>query len=297
MTESRAPAAQAQLLKRVKNPCSLQCPTRVQHGHAPLTARSPVCRADHAARRGAEARQALPTAVRARGRTRARARPAVSPAERHGRPACASGDPRRGAGQRRNDLGHRRPPPAAAAEPLARAVPDLRQRRHRRPDPHLLPRQARLPREAPAGGRAAHRLGHHRALRRHAADGASRSRGERSRTRKAAAGRAGLSADRRADDQRGAQGGGRGADQGPAPAGMAGRRRGSSATAFRPSPRRCTRCTVPPIRPTSCPRARPGRGSPTTNSSPASSRSRWFASTSARCPAAAAPAKASCARG
>ena len=32
---------------------------------------------------------------------------------------------------------------------------------------------------------------------------------------------------------------------------------------------------VPTIRPTSCPRARPGRGSPMTNSSPASSRSRW----------------------
>ena len=61
-----------------------------------------------------------------------------------------------------------------------------------------LPRQARLSRKALAGRRAPLRLRHHRALRRHAADGASRPRGERGRARQAADGRAGLSAHRRA---------------------------------------------------------------------------------------------------
>ena len=61
-----------------------------------------------------------------------------------------------------------------------------------------LQRAPGLSREAPAGRRDALRLRHRRVLRRHAADGASRPRGRRGGLRQAAAGRAGLSADRRA---------------------------------------------------------------------------------------------------
>ena len=56
------------------------------------------------------------------------------------------------------------------------------------------------------------------------------------------------------------------------------------ASAFRPSPTRCTRCIIRPSPPTSCRRARPGRGLPMTNCSRASSRSRWFARISANLP-------------
>ena len=72
-------------------------------------------------------------------------------------------------------------------------------------------------------------------------------------------------------------------------------RPGSNARAFPPSPRPCRACITRPSPPTSCRRAKPGRGSPMTSCWPASSRSRSCARTSASCPAAAAPAKASCA--
>ena len=85
-----------------------------------------------------------------------------------------------------------------AAAPAARALPDLCQRRDRRPHPHLLQRAPRLSRKAASGRRGPLRVRHHRPLRRHVADGASRPRGRRGRPRPAAAGRAGLSADRRA---------------------------------------------------------------------------------------------------
>ena len=98
---------------------------------------------------------------------------------------------------------HRPSPP----QPAARALSNLRQRRDRRPDPHLLQRAPRLSRKAAAGRRAALRVRHHRALRPHAADGASRPRGRRGGPRTVAAGRAGLSADRGAEPQPGAQGG------------------------------------------------------------------------------------------
>ncbi len=96
---------------------------------------------------------------------------------------------------------------AAAAASLARALSDLCQRRHRRHHPDVLQRAPGLSRKAAAGRRASLRLRHRRALRRHAADGASRPRGVGGRPRQAAADRAGLSADRGAEPQSGAQGG------------------------------------------------------------------------------------------
>ena len=73
-------------------------------------------------------------------------------------------------------------------------------------------------------------------------------------------------------------------------------RPGSRANAFQLSPRRCAICTGRPSRTTFCPRVWPGRGSPTTNCSPASSRSLWCARICAGRPAAAPPARAACAR-
>ena len=49
-------------------------------------------------------------------------RSAVPPADRHHRPARAAEAPRRGAGLGRDRRGHRRQPPAAAAEPAAPAL-------------------------------------------------------------------------------------------------------------------------------------------------------------------------------
>ena len=161
---------------------------------------SPVRGAHEPAGRRAEARQALPPAARPR-RDGARGRSAVPPADRRDRPPRPAEAARGGARYRGDGRGHRRPPPAAAAAPPARALSDLYQRRDRRPDPDLFQRAQGLPGEAPAGRRAALRLGHGRALRRHAADGASRPRGRRGRPRQAAAGRAGLSADRGPDPQ------------------------------------------------------------------------------------------------
>ena len=80
-------------------------------------------------------------------------------------------------------------------------------------------------------------------------------------------------------------------------AGMAGRSLGVARAACRLSPMRCARCIARPSRPTSRRRASPGRGSPMTNCWPASSRSRLVRAHHApRSRAAAAPAKAICAR-
>ena len=76
---------------------------------------------------------------------------------------------------------HRPPPPN---RPRA-ALSHLCQRRHRQPRHHLFQRPQGLHRSAAAGGPAPHRVGHHGALRRHAADGASRFRGRRGRRSRA----------------------------------------------------------------------------------------------------------------
>ena len=201
------------------------------------------------------------------------------------------------AGQLVHRRGHRRRAPAAAAPPAARALPHRHQRRHRADaDADLFQRARGLSAQALARGRDALRLRHRRTLRQYAADGASRPRGRRAGLRQFAAGRAGLSADRRARARQCAARDGRGAR--PAcPICRNGRTRpGSRASVFPPSPRRCAICTGRPSRTTSRRKVRPGRGSPTTNCSPASSRSLWSARTCAGRPAAARPAKAACAR-
>ena len=170
---------------------------------------------------------------------RARHRPPVPSAHRRDRPPGAAETARRRARHRRHGRGHRRPAPAAAAAPAARALSGLCQRRDRRPHPDVLQRAQGLPRKAAAGRRAPLRVRHDRALRRHAADGASRPRGRRGRSRQAAAGRAGLSADRRAQPQPGAQGGRCRACARCRPCRNGRTRAGSRASAFRLSPTRC----------------------------------------------------------
>ena len=113
----------------------------------------------------------------------------------------------------------------------------------------------------------------------------------------AAAGRAGLSADRRAwtpSQLRKAIDGA--LERLPAlpewqDASLAGARADS-----RLSPRRCAHCIVRPSRPMWSPKRRPGRASPMTNCSPANWRSRWCARICAGRPAARMPATADCAR-
>ena len=119
---------------------------------------------------------------------------------------------------------------------------------------------------------------------------------DETRLRQPAAGRAGLSADRRA--WRSAMCGARWTARWRAcPICRNGRTRpGSRASAFPLLPPRCAICTGRPSRTTSRRRVWPGRGSPMTNCSPASSRSLWCARICAGRPAAARPAKAACAR-
>ena len=183
-----------------------------------------------------------------------------------------------------------------AAPSLTRALSSRDQRRHRHADADLFQRAQGLPGKALARRRSALRLRHRRILRRHAADGASRPGGGRARLRQSAAGRAGLPAHRGPGARQCAARDGQrlGARcphcrNGRTPPGL-------RASAFPPSPTRYAICIGRPSRMTSRPRAWPGRGSPMTNCSPASSRSPCCAPTCAGRLVAAQPAKAACVR-
>ena len=76
--------------------------------------------------------------------------------DRRNQPKLSRGQARHGRHRRR----HHRPPPAAAAEPAARALQYRCERRHQHADHHLFQRAQGLSAKAPAGGRAALRLGH-----------------------------------------------------------------------------------------------------------------------------------------
>ena len=91
----------------------------------------------------------------------------------------------------------------------------------------------------------------------------------------AAAGRAGLSADRGARPQPGAPGARGGAAARTGSCRMAGAESGSRASASRASPARCAPCTSPPSRPKRRLKASHGHVSRMTSSSPARSRWRW----------------------
>ena len=163
---------------------------------APAGAQSAVCFALSAARHRAEAGKAVRPADRTRRRAAAPHRSAVSHADgirRPAQPAEALRRPARHPGHRR---GHCRPPPAAAAEPAALAVPHLCERRDERSHHHLLQCAPGLSAQAlPRRGEALC-VGHRRVLRRPPADGAPRSRGGRGGFRQPAADRSRLSAHR-----------------------------------------------------------------------------------------------------
>ncbi len=163
--------------------------------YAPPRSQPPVRHADQPARHRAEAGQALCPAARTRGA--ARHRPAVASAGRRHRPAGAAEAERGAARSGRHGRGHGRGTPRPAAEPVAGALPRAGQRRHRHADADVLSRPQGFHREAAADRRDPLRLRHCRVLRRHVADGASRPRGRREGLCRSAAGRAGLSADRR----------------------------------------------------------------------------------------------------
>src|SRR5215472_5901087 len=120
-------------------------------------------------------------------------------------PARAAEAARRGARYRRHRRGHRGSPPVTAAAPATRALSGLHQRRDRRSHADLFQCAQGLLAETAAGRRAALRIGHGRTLRPYAADGAPRPRRRGGGSREAAAGRTGLSADRGAEPQPGAQ--------------------------------------------------------------------------------------------
>ena len=101
-------------------------------------------------------------------------------------------------GHGRHRRGHGRPPSAAAAEPAARALSDRRERRHRRRSTSPISTRARIIwRSSCRSASSATSRAPPRSTTA-SADGASRPRGRRGGLRQAAAGRAGLSADRRA---------------------------------------------------------------------------------------------------
>src|SRR5215472_2220271 len=180
---------------------------RRKAGDAPNAAepaQSAVRRGHDADRRRATPGEALPSAVRPRT-AGARHRSPVPPAHRRDRPAGAAEAARRGARYRRHRRGHRGSPPATAAAPATRALSGLHQRRDRRSHADLFQCAQGLLAETAAGRRAALRIGHGRTLRPYAADGASRPRRRGGGSREAAAGRTGLSADRGAEPQPGAQ--------------------------------------------------------------------------------------------
>ena len=276
------------------------CPARAsQHAaHAPGPAQPPVCLAHQPARHRAAAGEALRPAARARGA--ARHRPVVPPALRRHRPPRAA-QAQRGAGRPTGDgRGHGRGTSPRPTPPRARALPHRHQRRHRpHADADFFQRPPGLSGKAAAARRDALRLRHRPVLRRHAADGASRPGGGRGRLCRPAAGRAELSAHRGARARQCAARDGRRARRAgahPGAAGMAGRGLGVARALCRLLPMLWPICTGRTSRTTFCRRSLPGRGSLTTNCSPANWHWRWYARICAASPAAARQARASCAR-
>ena len=115
--------------------------------HAPAGPQSAVRLRHQPARRRAEARKRLYARLLDRETPRVR-RPAVPPADRRDRPPRPPEAQRGRRAQHRDGRRHGRPPPRAAAEPAARALPSLHQRRDRHADADLLQRPPRLPRKS-----------------------------------------------------------------------------------------------------------------------------------------------------
>ena len=152
----------------------------------------------------------------------ARHRSIVPSAHRLRRPAQPAKTFRGRSRHDRDRRGDRRPPPAAAVEPAARAVQYRHLRRHQHADDHLFQRAPGLSGKALSRRRAALCVGHRHALRRPSADAASRPRGRRGGVRQPAADRPGLSADRGVASEPGAQGARSRARSPAGTAGMAG---------------------------------------------------------------------------